>query len=372
MGTMDDLISPALVAQMRAALRSVAPTMDTPNLAHAETAVLGAGLRRRVDIVRDALLDDLPAGFAPTEEVVLDLLGEPRFAGWMIWPTTEVVAARALESGSEQDFDSGMALLARLTTGLTSEFAIRGLLAARPERALAIMQTWTTHDDEHVRRLATEGSRAYLPWAKRVPWLIAHPRATEGILDATYRDPAEYVRRSVSNHLNDLSRIADSAVVDIGARWAGDPDANTPRVLRHGLRTLIKRADPGALALLGFTGDGLVVERPQISRGVVPWGGEIALTAQVVNRGSAEAVVAIDYCIGFRRANGSLSPKTFKLAVRSIPAGGTVIVTKTFSFRAITTRTYYPGEHYVAVQANGVVSDPVDFILEGPVSAAQA
>ncbi|RBY87695.1 hypothetical protein DQ241_10440 [Blastococcus sp. TF02A-30] len=247
--------------------------------------------------------------------------------------------------------------------GLTGEFAVRHLLNARPERGLRIMRTWTAHDSEHVRRLATEGSRAYLPWARRVPWLLAHPRATRSILDATYRDPAEYVRRSVANHLNDLSRVDPSVVTEAAAAWAGDPDATTPWLLRHGLRTLIKRADPTALALVGFTGDRLHVGRPRIPADVVPWSGDLTFTAVVTNDGETDATVAIDYSIGFRRANGSVSAKTFKLGSRHIAAGGSTVVTKTHSFRPITTRTYYPGAHSVTVQANGVLSPPREFVL---------
>ncbi|WP_064972450.1 hypothetical protein [Modestobacter sp. KNN46-3] len=363
MGTMDELISPVVVARLRAALAAVAPSSDFPALVEAEGAVRDVRLRKRVDVVRDALLSDVPAGFAAAERVVLDVVDEPRFGGWMIWPTTEFIASRALETGSTRDFDAAMALLARLTVGLTGEFAVRELLNARPERGLRIMQTWTGHDSEHVRRLATEGSRAYLPWAKRVPWLLGHPRATRAILDATYRDPAEYVRRSVANHLNDLSRVEPSVVTDAAAAWAGEPDANTPWVLRHGLRTLIKQADPSALALVGFTGSSLRVARLRIPADVVPWGGDLTFTAVVTNDGETEATVAIDYSIGFRRANGSVSAKTFKLGSRRIPAGGSSVVTKTHSFRPITTRTYHPGPHHVTVQANGVLSPPEGFVL---------
>ena len=363
MGTMDELISPDVVARLRAAVAAVAPAGDLPALHEAEGAVRGVRLRERVDIVRDALLSDVPAGFPAAERLVLDVLAEPGFAGWMIWPTTEFVASRALATGSTQNFDAAMALLARLTVGLTGEFAVRDLLNARPERGLRIMQAWTEHDSEHVRRLATEGSRAYLPWARRVPWLIAHPRATRGILDATYRDPAEYVRRSVANHLNDLSRVDPSVATAAAAAWAGDPDATTPWVLRHGLRTLVKRGDRTALALVGFTGDSFSVDRPRLSVDVVPWGGDLTFTAVVTNDGKTEANVAIDYSIGFRRANGSVSAKTFKLGSRRIAAGGSTVVTKTHSFRPLTTRTYYPGPHHVTVQANGVLSPPEEFVL---------
>ncbi|KQQ07520.1 hypothetical protein ASF46_17885 [Rathayibacter sp. Leaf296] len=363
MGAMDDLIGPEVVARLREALREVAP-LDLPALTEAPGALDGLRLRQRVDLVRDALLSDLPAGFPAVEGLVLELVEQPLLDGWMIWPVTELVTVRALESGSAEHFDAALALLARLTVGLTGEFAIRDLLIARPERALAVMLTWTDHENEHVRRLATEGSRAFLPWAKRVPWLIAHPRATRGILDASYRDSSEYVRRSTANHLNDLSRLDPEIVIETAAGWSADPDANTPRVVRHALRTLLKKGHPAALVLAGFDGGLLRVGRPRLSVDVVPWGGSVEISAEVVNEGGTEATVVIDYSIGFQRADGSVRPKTFRLATRRLAAGERATVTRTHSFREITTRRYYPGAHSVTVQANGVVSTPIDFVLE--------
>jgi len=219
------------------------------------------------------------------------------------------------------------------------------------------------HPNEHVRRLASEGSRACLPWARRVPWLIEHPGATLGILDGLYRDSAEYVRRSVANHLNDLSRVDPDVVTGTAARWALAPDANTPWVLRHGLRTLIKQGDRRALDVVGFTGADLEVQRPTLTAEEVEWGGVLTFTSTVTNSGESEANVAIDYSIGFQRANGSVRPKTFKIGTRRLAAGESVVVTKSHSFRRITTRTYYPGPHFVTVQANGLVSPQADFQL---------
>lgn len=364
MGTMDELIHPGAVAALRESVSVVAPHLELPSLADAEAAVAGRRLRDRVDIVRDALLADIPGGFAEAERVVLDVLDTPQFGGWMIWPVTEVAAIRGIASGSTADFDGAMALLAKLTVGLSSEFAVRDMLNSRPERALAIMRAWADDGNEHVRRLASEGSRAYLPWAKRVPWLIARPSSTRGIVDALYRDPAEYVRRSVANHLNDVSRVDPALVTEIGRGWREAPDAHTPWVLRHALRTLVKRADPHALSLLGYAGDSVRVSRPELSTAVVPSGGAIEFSAQVTNEGKTDAIVAIDYSIGFVRANGSVSPKTFKLASRRLAPGESVAVRKTHSFRPITTRTYYPGRHYVTVQANGILSPRAEFTLD--------
>ncbi|MUK00631.1 hypothetical protein GM708_01010 [Vibrio cholerae] len=367
MGTIGELIDPAVIVRLRDALKEVVPILDFTALTKAERAIAGVRLRGRVDIVRDALLHDVPAGFPAAESMMLDALLLPEFTGWMIWPTTEFVTARAVQGGSTADFDAAMSLLAQLTVRLTGEFAVRDLLNARPQRALAIMRTWTGHENEHVRRLATEGSRAFLPWAKRVPWLITHPAGTRTIIDSTYRDPAEYVRRSVANHLNDLSRVDPALVTEIGRGWEAEPDANTPWVLRHGLRTLIKKADTEALRLLGYTGSGLRVDRPHLSSSTITQGGTLGFSAVVSNEGATDAAVAIDYSIGFVRANGAVDPKTFKLASQRLAPGESVVVTKTHSFRPITTRTYYPGRHFVTVQANGTLSPQAAFTLESGV-----
>ncbi|MDQ0674278.1 3-methyladenine DNA glycosylase AlkC [Pseudarthrobacter siccitolerans] len=110
---------------------------------------------------------------------------------------------------------------------MTGEFAIRRLLAKDPDRALEAIRELTADPDEHVRRLASGGTRPYLPWAVRVPVLVERPEATLPILDALYRDSSEYVRRSVANHLNDLARHAPDAVVATARRWLSAADSNT-------------------------------------------------------------------------------------------------------------------------------------------------
>ena len=360
---MDELINSGVVRSLTGSLTAASSSFEPSMLRDVERAIVDKKLRERVNLVRDALLADVRGDFAEMRELVTRALTQERFAGWMIWPVTEAVSTRALTSGSVHDFDAGMDLLALLTPRLSSEFAIRDLLGARPERALAKMTEWAADDNEHVRRLATEGSRAYLPWARKVAWLIEHPRATRAILDVTYRDSSEYVRRSTANHLNDLSRVEASVVTEIAAGWAAAPDANTAWVTRHGLRTLLKRADPSALSLVGFTGRKLAVSKPELAENAIAWGSSIRFTARVTNLATTEALAAIDYSVGFVRANGTISQKTFKLAARRIPAGETIEISKTHSFRPITTRSYYPGSHTVTVQANGVMSEPALFVL---------
>ena len=349
MPTADELLNAAAVTGLARVL-----SVDAPAVLDAATRLDGLGLRERTDLVHDALLADLPDSYAKFEAVIRKALRDSGFTGWMIWPVTEAVTSRALEAGTGEAFDRALALLADLTPRLSAEFGIRRLLDADLGRALPIVLTWTAHPDEHVRRLATEGTRPLLPWAKRVRAIFDDPAAAVPVLDALHRDPSEYVRRSVANHLNDISRRDPDLAAATAERWLADADAPTRRLVRHGLRTLIKQGHPRALALLGFPpAEGLVVTGPELDSTTVPVGGQLGFSYVVENTGDSPAAVAVDYVIHHRKANGSTTPKVFKLTTRTLAPGERVTLARTHSFKVITTRVYHVGEHAIALQVNG-------------------
>ncbi|MBL7252827.1 hypothetical protein [Paractinoplanes lichenicola] len=358
----DELISRGTAESLTRAVHAAAPEHQLPALRSASKQLDGLALRERADLLRDALLADLPGGYPELALVVRTALG---LTGWMIWPVTAAVATRAVEDGGDAAFDDAMTLLAELTGRLTAEFAIRTLLRHDLERALATMLTWTGSDDHDVRRLASEGSRPYLPWSVRVPELLRRPEATVPILDALYRDPSEYVRRSVANHLNDLSRDHPELVVETAARWLAAPDENILSTVRRGLRTLIKKGDAGALAALGFTADHtlLTVERPTLDSTVVAIGDTIEFRSAIRNAGDSAARLSIDYVVHHHKSNGTQAAKTFKLTTATLAPGETLQIRRRHSFRVITTRRYYPGPHAIALQVNGVATESVSFEL---------
>jgi hypothetical protein len=204
---MNELLNPAVIGDLAERLSAVAPERDLGPLQRITAAQLEPlSLRERTDLVSAALIEALAANYSAAAAIVRGLLVDPAFRGWGVWPVGETMATLALVDGSAAAFDDALALMAELTPRLTSEFPIRRLLEADLGRALPLVLAWTGHPDEHVRRLASEGTRAYLPWAIRVRALLADPSATVPIIDALYRDPSDYVRRSVANHLNDLAR----------------------------------------------------------------------------------------------------------------------------------------------------------------------
>ena len=168
MGAMNELINRQGVETLAGILAEAAPGSDWPHVSAAAARLDELSLRGRTDAVSSALLADvrqLPAAGYPTAaRIFRRALSGDGFTGWILWPVSEAAVTLALEGGDGmnpgRDFDDCLALLAELTPRLTGEFAIRRLLAADLERALHIIEGWTGHSDEHVRRLASARVRS--------------------------------------------------------------------------------------------------------------------------------------------------------------------------------------------------------------------
>ena len=377
----DELLGAASAQALARAVSAAVPGAALPALKAAGNGLQGLSLRERADLLRDALLSDLPGSYGEfAGNIRAAAAGSEDFTGWLIWPVTSAVAAKAVEAdGAAIDgavatdraaFDDALALLAELTARLTSEFAIRTLLRHDLDRALGIAAGWTDSPDADVRRLASEGTRPYLPWSVRVPEIMARPGITVPLLEALYRDESEYVRRSVANHLNDLSRDHPGLVVETARRWLDDPAPHTAALIRHALRTLIKRGNPEALGLLGFAPAAVEITGPALDSTAVPFGGSVRFTAVIRNTGSEPARLAVDYIVHHCKANGALTGKTFKLTTATLAPGQALTLAREHSFRPITTRRYYPGPHAVTLQVNGMPSDRAEFELR-PAAAQQ-
>ncbi|TWD75082.1 3-methyladenine DNA glycosylase AlkC [Kribbella amoyensis] len=351
MPTAEEMLSTASVVALGACLRRADPANRFARVRTVPPELAAASFSERGRLVREALLADLPEDFASLDRVIRAALPDPAFTGWMIWPVTEAVAVRAV---ARDEFEAGLVLLAELTPRLTAEFALRIFLTADLDRTLAVVTKWADHPDEHVRRLASEGTRQRLPWAKQVPQLFERTDVTRPILEALRADDSEYVRRSVANHLNDLSRTDPALAVEIAGDWLADPVDTTAQLVRHALRTLIKAGDPAALELLGYRPPtALVVDGPVLGATAVVVGETLAFSFDARNDGPDEVRLAIDYVVHHVKANGTLAPKVFKLTTRTLGPGESTSIAKRHSFKPISTRRYHAGEHALELQING-------------------
>ena len=256
--------------------------------------------------------------------------------------------------------------LACLTRYASAEFAIRPFLERHPQRTLARLTEWAASEDVHLRRLVSEGTRPRLPWARRLAAPNWDPLAALPLLDRLHDDPEMYVRRSVANHLNDLAKDDPALAVTVARRWLAMGGTHVEWVVRYGLRGLVKAGDPDALAVIGADPSvDVEVHDLRLSQAQVHVGDVLPFSFTLRNLADHPVYLVIDYVVHYRRANGSASPKVFKLSTRTIPPYATILLHRTHPFRPVTTRRYYHGDHRLEIQVNGRVVAGANFLLAG-------
>ena len=353
-----DLLGPAALETIADAGTTASPHFD--RLAFISAAASGLyplSIMERGRHIADALDRALPREYP----AALDLLRAmaPRLThGFQAIAITEYAARYGLGH-----FDASMAALADLTRFGSAEFAIRPFLAADTPRALAIMAGWTNSDDEHVRRLASEGARPRLPGASRVPALKADPTLAASILDTLNADASLYVRKSVANHLNDIAKDRPDWLLDHLSAWQQD-DSRTVWIIRHALRTLIKQGEPRALALIGVGhGAAVTVRKFAVDPTVLRLGERIAITAEIASDSRENQPLVVDYRIHYARAGGKSAPKVFKWKRLDLAGRDTAALRISQTIRDFSTRRHHPGRHEIELIVNGQTMATAGFNL---------
>ncbi len=324
-------------------------------------------LKQRMQLIANRLEAGLPTHPPDLFSILVKTLATDEsdhvgLRGFLVWPLTEIVARRGMGHVRES-----MAALAKMTRCFTAEFAIRPFLKAHPERTLKQLHAWCRHPDEHVRRLVSEGSRPLLPWGGNLPQLLDPPHPTLGLLEKLYRDPSDYVRLSVSNHLNDFSKHHPELVVATLKRWhlAHPDDARLKKLAARACRTLLKNGHPGALELHGYgSAHSLELEVCSLARKSVKLGGHLEYRVVIHNPTRHPLKVMFDYAILHLKANGTLSPKVFKGRIRELAAGERWEIAGRHPMRPVTTRVYHAGRHAFEPRLNGKVFPALEFTLK--------
>ena len=71
------------------------------------------------------------------------------------------------------------------------------------------------------------------------------------ILTILKEDESLYVRKSVANNLNNISKDHPDIVLDLAKEWQGK-HAYTDWIIKHACRGLLKKGNKQALSLFGF------------------------------------------------------------------------------------------------------------------------
>jgi 3-methyladenine DNA glycosylase AlkC len=261
--------------------------------------------------------------------------------------------------------DASIPALETITRWSSAEFAVRPFLLRYPERMYPQMLAWSKHSSPMVRRLSSEGFRPRLPWGMGVPVLKRDPAPILPVLENLKADPAETVRRSVANCLNDISKDHPALALDIAGRWHRQhPD--TDWIVRHALRGLLKKGHEEALARFGFDQNvaGITVENLDVQP-TVPVGGELSFSFAVKNTGANPQPIRLEYGIDYLTGSGKVSPKIFKIKEMILGAGQTETIQRRQRFTDFTTRKHYAGGHRLRVLVNGMEMTGTGFEVSG-------
>ncbi|WP_438482857.1 DNA alkylation repair protein [Oleiharenicola lentus] len=310
-------------------------------------------MRRMTEAMRATLPADYPAAIT-----ILDKVG-PRIGHGFV----SITLCDFVSVYGHDHFELSMAALGRYTQLGSAEFAIREFIKRDHPKTLAVMTKWSRHENEHLRRLASEGTRPRLPWSFRLAALQADPLIAWPILDALKTDESLYVRKSVANHLNDISHQHPEWLFKRLATW----DASHPHtawIIKRALRTLIKRGDPRALAMIGATaGAKVAVEQFKLTPARVKIGGEINFSFELTSKAKVAQRLVIDYVVHYMKKAGETSPKVFKLKEITLATGESLPLSKRHRLQELSTRKHHPGTHRLEVMVNGVVQVAGEFIL---------
>lgn len=221
----------------------------------------------------------------------------------------EVLLASLAAPGQVRGADLGTFLYLQaqdqLTQRFTAEFSIRPLLERHFEATLARLRVWARDPSLHVRRLVSEGTRPRLPWAPRLCAFQRDPAPVLELLELPKDDPELYVRRSVANNLNDVGKDHPALLAKVARRWRKGADPERAWVVRHALRSALKRGEAGTLAVLDFGAAALVaVSKACIRPNRARIGGAVTLSFTLANTTAQKQRVLLDFRVFFVKATG--------------------------------------------------------------------
>jgi DNA alkylation repair enzyme len=261
----------------------------------------------------------------------------------------------------EENWELSVDALERYTSHSSAEFAVRPFIINHEKRMMQRMYAWSKHENEHLRRLASEGCRPQLPWGQALEKYKKDPAPILPILEQLKTDPSLYVRNSVANNINDISKTHPELIVELAKKWYGK-NALTDWIVKHGCRTLLKKGNREALAIFGYHDvKSIFLEDFYLERTDVSIGDDIVFSFCI--RADKPTKVRLEYGIDYVKANGKRNRKIFQISEVSLKENEKKTHVKKHSFADVSTRKHYPGTHSITLIINGAEQKNLDFEL---------
>lgn len=348
---------PEVFEDLAGRIQSLLPTFDTQGFTHKfysekyKEMELKAKMVYGAEVLHQYLTLEYQKAIAILEEVSVGV------NGFVATTFPEFVAAFGLEHPHRS-----LKALKKFTVLCSSEFGIRPFIQKYPEMVLAEMLLWASDENEHVRRLASEGCRPRLPWGMALKSLQNDPTLILPILEKLHNDASEYVRRSVANNLNDISKDHPALVLDICRKWKGE-SKEVDRLIKHACRTLLKKGNTSAMVLFGFASpDQVLIKKFTTDKSKITIGEKLNFSFILTLEGNKEQKIRLEYKIHYVKLNGKTSPKVFQIK-EVVFKPGDFIQNFSQAFGDLTTRKHCAGVHKVDLIVNGVKKSELEFEL---------
>ncbi|MBA3972545.1 MAG: DNA alkylation repair protein, partial [Bacteroidetes bacterium] len=141
---------------------------------------------------------------------------------------------------------------------------------------------------------------------------------------------------------------------------------HTSWIIKHASRTLIKKGDQRSLAVFDYEKSvKLKIVNWKIKKSKINSGETLMFSLDLISEKSKSQKLVIDYAIYYQKKNGGMIPKVFKLKDLVLQPSETVRISKSHSFKELTTRKHYPGKHAVEIMINGKSYGKKEFVLVG-------
>jgi len=351
-----EIYSPSVVNGLGKAVAKVDPAFDLPQFSRRvfDRSWKNRELKDRMHHISRHLYEGMSGTYPQKIKRLMKI--SPQFNGlpYLIFPDI-------VEIYGQNDWDVSIKALEHFTPMCSSEFAVRPFILKDPKRMINVMKSWSTHANEHVRRLASEGCRPRLPWAMGLPDFKRDPSPILPILEQLKTDDSEYVRRSVANNLNDISKDHPELALQLAARWLKQfPE--TRQLVKHACRTLLKQGNQKAMKLFGYDHQADVkIVQLKMDEPKIKIGGIIGFSFDITLSAPTPTMLRVEYAIDYVKLRGRYGRKVFKITERNFK--GTETLSRRHRVHDMTTRVHNPGIHHLHVLINGTTRATTTFML---------
>jgi len=360
-----DLYSPTFYKSFTNVLAQVLPAFDKQQFMDAifDETFADKELKARMRHTAKVLHLFFPSEFAQAALLMKQLITRLRAEGIKESSLEYMFLPDYIETYGLDDFENAVKAIEVVTQFTSCEFAVRPFLLKYGYRMMEQMTAWSLHENYKVRRLASEGMRPRLPWAMAVPALKKDPTPILPILENLKQDPSDFVRRSVANNLNDIAKDHPQLVIEIATKWKG-VSKDTDAIIKHGCRTLLKQGHADILKHYGLQSQNIVLADFTIATPKVQIGESLVFSFSITNTSSTPQTIRLEYAVYYKRQNGQLSKKVFKISEKVYQVHETSNIQRRQSFKPITTRRFYSGQHQLSIIINGKEKEIKTFELE--------